>query len=112
MYFTVNTYFIRQIIFSEPSISLNIYRLICRFFGCQKISPLATVYQPHFSKFLQQNIELGQQVCTGTVSEQHFSELLSSSLVECLLLTPRFPGSNPETGELWEEEESFIECVL
>ena len=55
----------------------------------------------------QQNIELGQQVCTGRVSEQHFSELLSSSFVECLLLTPKVPGSNPETEELWEEERSF-----
>ena len=74
------------------------------------------MYQPHntliIAKILQQNIDLGQQVCTGTVSEQHLSELLSSSLVECLPLTPKFHGSNPETGELWEEERDFIECVL
>ena len=57
--------------------------------------------------FTQQNIELGQQVCTGTVSEQHLSELLSSSLVVCLLLTPKVPGSNPETGGMWEGERSF-----
>ena len=132
MYFKVKTYFItvlgyfssrcpassfflqfqlilekRQTIFSKLTISLNIYRLICQFCVCQILSPLAIVYQPHFSKFLQQNIKLGQQVCTGTVSEQHFAELLSSSLVECLLLTPRFLGWNPETGELREEEESF-----
>ena len=37
------------------------------------------------TKFPQQNIELGLQFCTGTVSEQQFSELLSSSLVECLI---------------------------
>ena len=55
----------------------------------------------------QQNIELGQQVCTGRVSEQHFSELLSSSFAECLLLTPKVPGSNPEAEGLWEEERSF-----
>ena len=62
--------------------------------------------------FTQQNIELVQQVCTGTVSEQHLSELLSSSLVECLLLTPKVPGSNPETGGMWEEERSFRVFVL
>jgi hypothetical protein len=28
--------------------------------------------------------------------KEHFSELLSSSLVECLLLTPKVPGSNPD----------------
>ena len=49
------------------------------------------MYQPHITKILQQNSEWGQQVCTGTVSEQHFSELLSSSLVERLLLTPEVP---------------------
>jgi hypothetical protein len=60
-----------------------------------------------FTKFPQQNIELGLQVCTGTVSEQQFSELLSSSMVECLLLTPKVPGSNPETGGMWEGGRSF-----
>ena len=59
------------------------------------------------TKFPQQNIELGLQVSTGTVSEQQFSELLSSSLVECLLLTPKVPGSNPETGGMWEGERTF-----
>ena len=64
------------------------------------------------TKFLQQNIELGKQVCTASFSKQHFLELLSSSLVECLLLTPKFPGSNPETRELWEEERNFRGCTL
>ena len=45
------------------------------------------------TKFPQQNIELGLQFCTGTVSEQQLAELLSSSSVECLLLTPKVPGS-------------------
>ena len=74
------------------------------------------MYHPHITliltEFLQQNIELDQQVCTGTVSKQHFSELLSSSLVECLLLTPKFPGSNPVTEELWGEGQDLIERVL
>jgi hypothetical protein len=39
-------------------------------------------------------------------------ELLSSSLVECLLLTPKVPGSNPETGGMWEGERSFRVFVL
>jgi hypothetical protein len=43
--------------------------------------------------------------------EQHLSELLSSSLVECLVLTPKVPGSNPETGGMWEGERSFRACV-
>ena len=57
------------------------------------------------TKLPQQNIELGLQFCTGTVSEQQFS------LVECLLLTPKVPGSNPETGGMWEGERSFIVCL-
>ena len=46
------------------------------------------------------------------VQARFLNDISRSSLVECLLLTPRFPGSNPETGEFWEEEESFIDCVL
>ena len=72
-------------------------------FLVQNIIFLGYCVQPHIiliiTKFLQQNIELGHQVCTGTVSEQHLSELLSSSLVECPLLTLKFPGSNPRTGK-------------
>ena len=83
----------RQIIVQQIVISLDIFRLICQFSWCKILSFLPTLYQPHITKILQQNSEWGQQVCTGTVSEQHFSELLSSSLVERLLLTlevPRF----------------------
>ena len=53
----------------------------------------------------QQNIEFGQQVCTASVSKQHFLELLSSLLVECPIFTPKFPGSNPETGEAGKRKE-------
>ena len=50
----------------------------------------------------QQNIELAIQFFTGTVSEPQFSLLLSSSLTECLLLTPKDSGSKPETGGMRE----------
>ena len=43
-----------------------------------------------------------------SVSEQLFSKLLNSSMVECLLLIPKVPGSNPKTGGMWEGERSFI----
>ena len=60
------------------------------------------------TKFQPQNFELGLQFCTGIDSEQHFSDLLSSSLVECLHLTPKVPGSYPKTGGMSEGERSFI----
>ena len=61
---------------------------------------------------LLQNIELGLQFCTGTVSEQPFSEQLNSLSIEGLLLTQKVPSSNPGTGGMWEGERSFIVCVL
>ena len=59
------------------------------------------------NKILQQNNYFGLQFCTVPVSEHYFSALLNSSLVVCLLLIPKVPGSNPETEGLWEEERSF-----
>ena len=73
---------------------------------------MCTIHSIIDNEFPQQNIELGLQFCTGTVSEQQFSDLLSSTLVECLLLTPKVPGSNPETGGMWEGERSFRVFVL
>ena len=93
----------------QSFIRIFVLGLILAKIGHPRCAQYTQIYSVNlYSKIFSWSLHL----CTGIVFEQHFSELLSSSLVECLLLTPEVPGSNPETEGMWEGERSFRVCVL